>query len=45
LPLTQFLALTRREIELELSHKEFIDGGSTGQAAWISKGLKIEEWQ
>ncbi|KAF8961701.1 hypothetical protein BDZ97DRAFT_1759716 [Flammula alnicola] len=37
--------LTRREIELKLSEKELHTGGQTGQAAWISKGLKIEESQ
>ncbi len=38
-------ALTRREMELVLSETEFATGGQTGQAAWISKGLKVEETQ
>jgi len=40
-----YIALTRREIELQLSNTELATGGQTGQAAWISKGLKIEESQ
>lgn len=39
------IALTLREIELKLSQEEFEEGGQTGQASWISKGLKIEESQ
>ncbi|KAF8962368.1 hypothetical protein BDZ97DRAFT_1759410 [Flammula alnicola] len=35
--------LTRCEIELKLSEKELHTSGQTGQATWISKGLKIEE--
>ena len=38
-------ALTRQEIELKLSEDELTSGGQTGQASWISKGLKIEEAQ
>jgi len=38
-------AMTRREIELLLSEGELTTGGLTGQASWISKGLKIEETQ
>ena len=43
--LTGVTALTRREIELKLSETELNNAGQTGQAAWISKGLKIEESQ
>ena len=32
-------------MELVLSETEFSTGGQTGQAAWISKGLKVEETQ
>ena len=38
-------APTRRQIELALSEKELAEGIQTGQAAWISKGLKLEEAQ
>ena len=34
----------RREIELDLGQRE-LDGEVTGQATWISHGLKIEEAQ
>jgi len=37
--------MTRREIELLLAETELAMGGQTGQAAWISKGLKVEETQ
>lgn len=43
--LMSIIALTLREIELKLSQEEFEDGGKTGQASWISKGLRIEESQ
>ncbi|KAF8956034.1 hypothetical protein BDZ97DRAFT_1672276, partial [Flammula alnicola] len=38
-------APTRREIELQLSEKELRGGEQTGQATWISQGLKLEEAQ
>lgn len=41
----QSKALSRREIELKLSEDELLHPGKTGQAAWLSKGLKIEEAQ
>src|SRR6267378_8357915 len=39
------IALTCRQIELILAEKELTEGLQTGQGAWISKGLKIEEAQ
>ena len=42
---TAGIALTRREMELLLAEMELATGGQTGQAAWISKGLKVEETQ
>ena len=39
------IAMTQREIELLLAETELAMGGQTGQAAWISKGLKVEETQ
>ena len=39
------IAMTQREIELLLAETELATGGQTGQAAWISKGLKVEETQ
>ncbi|PPQ88117.1 hypothetical protein CVT25_014695 [Psilocybe cyanescens] len=36
-------APSRREIELSISLSELTTGGRTGQAAWISMGLKLEE--
>ncbi len=44
LPLSH-IALTRRDIELVLSEEELTADGQTGQAGWISKGLKVEESQ
>ena len=32
-------------MELLLAETELATGGQTGQAAWISKGLKVEETQ
>jgi len=32
-------------MELMLSEKELTEGGQTGQASWISQGLKLEEAQ
>jgi len=39
------IALTRRQIELILSEKELAAGLETGQATWISQGLKLEQEQ
>ena len=40
-----YLALTCCQIELRLSDTKLASRGQTGQVAWISKGLKIEESQ
>ncbi len=44
LPLSH-IALTRQDIELILSEEELTVDGQTGQASWISTGLKVEESQ
>ena len=42
---TAGIAMTQWEIELLLAEMELATGGQTGQAAWISRGLKVEEMQ
>ena len=38
-------AASRQEVELMLSEKELEADGPTGQAEWLSQGLKIEQTQ